>query len=79
MVKQVIFNTILNILIIASVLIGIFGYQKGNYFIPILCTAAFGLTLFYKVRYIKQVREEMRLKAVSSLKQKPKTKTKTKT
>lgn len=74
MLKQVIFNTILNILIIASVLIGIFGYQKGNYFIPILCAAAFGLTLFYKIKYIKQVREEMRLKAETPLKHKPKTK-----
>ena len=72
MLKQVIFNTILNILIIASVLIGYFGFQKGNYFIPILCVAAFGLTLFYKIRYIKQVREEMRLKAEKNFKQKPK-------
>lgn len=72
MVKQVIFNTILNILIIASLLIGIYGYQNGNYFILILCAAAFGLTLFYKIKYIKQVREEMRLKANTPLKQKPK-------
>ena len=72
MVKQVIFNTILNILIIASVLIGIYGYQNGNYFILILCAAAFGLTMFYKIKYIKQVREEMRLKANMPLKQKPK-------
>ena len=72
MVKQVIFNTILNILIIASLLIGIYGYQNGNYFILILCTAAFGLTLFYKIKYIKQVRDEMRLKANTPLKQKPK-------
>ena len=72
MVKQVIFNTILNILIIASLLIGIYGYQNGNYFILILCAAAFGLTMFYKIKYIKQVREEMRLKANTPLKQKPK-------
>ena len=72
MVKQVIFNTILNILIISSLLIGIYGYQNGNYFILILCAAAFGLTLFYKIKYIKQVREEMRLKANTPLKQKPK-------
>lgn len=72
MLKQVIFNTILNILIIASVLIGIYGYQNGNYFILILCAAAFGLTMFYKIKYIKQVREEIRLKANTPLKQKPK-------
>lgn len=74
MIKQVIFNTILNILLFASVLIGFYGFQKGNYFIPILCAAAFGLTLFYKIRYIKQVREEMRVKAETALKQKPKAK-----
>ena len=72
MVKQVIFNTILNILIIASLLIGIYGYQNGNYFILILCASAFGLTMFYKIKYIKQVREEMRLKANTPPKQKPK-------
>lgn len=53
-------------------MIGVFGYQKGNYFIPILCAAAFGLSLFYKIRYIKQVREEMRLKAELLSKQKTK-------
>ena len=74
MLKQIIFNTILNILLIASVLIGIYGYQNGNYFILILCAAAFGLTMFYKIKYIKQVREEMRLKANTPLKQKPKLK-----
>jgi hypothetical protein len=72
MIKQIIFNTILNILIIASVIIGIYGFQNRNYFILILCVASFGLTLFYKIRYIKQVQEEMRLKSNTLVK--PKTK-----
>jgi hypothetical protein len=74
MVKQIIYNTILNIFLVASVMIGIFAYQKGNYFVPILCASAFGLTLFYKIRYMKQVRQEMRLKAEESVKRKLKNK-----
>ncbi len=74
MFKHIIFSVILNALIIASVAIGYYGFKMDNYFIPILCAAAFGLSLFYKIKHTKVVREEMKLKAEENLKAKPKQK-----
>ncbi|HEX7365735.1 MAG TPA: DUF6358 family protein [Pelobium sp.] len=77
MVKHVIFSVILNILIIASVAIGYYGYKAGNYyFIPLLCAAAFGLSVYYKIKHIKFVREEMRKKAEANVLAKSKKKNK---
>ncbi|MFC5285317.1 DUF6358 family protein [Pedobacter alpinus] len=70
MVKHIVFSTILNVLIIASVAIGYWGFNLGNLFIPILCAAAFGLSVFYKWKHLKVVREEMKLKAEQNLKAK---------
>ena len=72
--KHIIFSVILNVLIIASVAIGYYGFKLGNYFIPILCAAAFGLSVFYKIKHTKVVREEMKLKAEENLKAKSKSK-----
>mgnify|MGYP003576528363 CR=1 FL=1 len=70
MVKKVIFNVLLNVLLIACVVLGSMGYKAGNYFVPILCAAAFGLTLFYKIKLSKQVREEMKAKAQQNVSRK---------
>jgi hypothetical protein len=72
--KHIIFSVILNILIIASVIIGIYGFKMGNYFIPILCAAAFGLTVFYKFKHIKVVRSEMQIKANEKMRERSKKK-----
>jgi len=58
--KKIIFNVILNLLIICSVVIAFYAYDKGNYFVPILCAASFGLSLYYKVRLMREVRRDMR-------------------
>jgi len=58
--KKIIFNVILNLLILCSVVIAFYAYDKGNYFVPILCAASFGLSLYYKIRLMKEVRREMR-------------------
>ncbi len=64
-------------MIIASVAIGYYGYKAGNYyFIPLVCAAAFGLSVYYKIKHIKFVREEMRQKAEDNLKASSKKKTK---
>ena len=72
MVKHIIFSTILNILLIASIIVGFYGYKADNKFIPIVCIAAFGLTLFYKIKHTKTVREEMKQIAQDKIKQKVK-------
>lgn len=74
MLKHVLFSVILNVLIISSVAVGYYGYTKGNYFIPILCAAAFGLSIFYKIKHTKLVREEMKVKAMENVKAKSKKK-----
>ncbi len=72
--KHIIFSVLLNVLIIASVVIGIYGFKLGNYFIPILCAASFGLSLHYKLKHIKIVKTEMQLKAEENVKLKSKKK-----
>jgi flagellar biosynthesis component FlhA len=72
MVKHIIFSTLLNVLLIASIIIGFYGYKAGNNFIPIVCMAAFGLTLFYKIKHTKTVRQEMKQIAQNKVKQKVK-------
>lgn len=68
MLKHIIFSVILNVLLIASVAIGYYGYKAGNYyFIPLLCAAAFGLTVYYKIKHTKFVRDEMKKKAEANL------------
>jgi uncharacterized membrane protein len=69
--KHILFSVILNILIIGSAAMGYYGYKAGNYyFIPLLCAAAFGLSVYYKIKHIKFVREEMKRKAEANLKAK---------
>lgn len=69
--KHIIFSVILNLLIIGSVVVGYYGYQAGNfYFIPLLCTASFGLSVFYKIKHTKMVREEIKQKAEAKAKAK---------
>ncbi|MFD1629134.1 DUF6358 family protein [Pseudopedobacter beijingensis] len=70
--KKIAFNVILNLLIILSVIIGTMAYQKGNYFVPILCAASFSLSLYYKLRLMKEVRKEMKEKAEAQAKNKSK-------
>lgn len=63
--------------LIASVAVGYYGYKAGNYyFIPLLCAAAFGLTVYYKFKHIKFVREEMKKKAEANLMARSKNKNK---
>ncbi len=61
-------------MILASVIVGYYGFKDGNYFIPILCASAFGLSVFYKIKHTKSVREEMKQKAELNVKQKNKKK-----
>lgn len=68
MYKKVIFNVLLNLIIISSVMIGASFYKAGNNLVPIVCAAAFGLTIFYKIKLSKQVRQEMKLKAEQKIK-----------
>lgn len=72
--KHIAFSVILNVLIIGSIAVGYYGFMMGNYFIPILCAAAFGLSVFYKIKHTKIVREEMKQKAEERVKQKGKKK-----
>ncbi len=77
MIKHIVFSVILNVLIIASVAIGYYGYKAGNfYFIPLLCATAFCLSVYYKFKHIKFVREEMSKKAEANLVDKSKNKNK---
>lgn len=70
--KHIIFSTVLNILLIVSVIIGYYGFKLDNFFIVILCAAAFGLTVFYKIKHTKIVQEEMKKKAEIKVNQKNK-------
>lgn len=72
--KHIAFSVILNVLIIGSIAVGYYGFKMDNYFIPILCAAAFGLSVFYKIKHTKIVREEMKQKAEENVKQKGKKK-----
>lgn len=75
--KHILFSVILNILIIGSVAVGYYGYKAGNYyFIPLLCAAAFGLSVYYKIKHTRFVREEMKRKAEANLVAKSKKKNK---
>jgi hypothetical protein len=62
MAKKIIFNVLLNLIIIFSVLFSAYFFKKGNYLMPIVGIAAFGLTIFYKLKLMKQVRAEMQSK-----------------
>ncbi|WP_304065380.1 DUF6358 family protein [Pedobacter glucosidilyticus] len=70
MFKKVLFNVILNLIIICSAIGAVMAFKAGNYFLPLLLIAAFGLSLYYKIKLMKQVREEMKLKAEEKLKNK---------
>ncbi|MBK0384286.1 hypothetical protein I5M32_15060 [Pedobacter sp. SD-b] len=70
--KHIVFSVILNILLIASVIIGYYGVKHHNYFIVILCAAAFGLTLFYKIKHTKSVQTELKKMAENKVQQKNK-------
>ena len=73
--KHIAFSVLLNILIIGSVAVGYYGYKAGNhYFIPLLCAAAFGLSVYYKIKHTMLVREEMKRKAEANLAAKSKKK-----
>lgn len=68
MIKHIAFSVILNVFLIASVAVGYYGYQAGNYyFIPLLCAAAFVLTAYYKIKHTKFVREEMKKQAEANV------------
>ncbi|MBC7653436.1 MAG: hypothetical protein H7098_03060 [Oligoflexus sp.] len=72
--KHIIFSVILNILLIVSAVVGYYGFKLDNYFIVILCAAAFGLTVFYKIKHTKIVQQEMKQKAEMKVMQKNKRK-----
>ncbi len=72
--KHIIFSTILNILLIVSAIVGYYGFKADSLFIVILCAAAFGLTVFYKIKHTKAVQKEM--KYIAELKVQNKTKKK---
>jgi sugar phosphate permease len=66
--KKFIFNIILNLIIILSVVVGSYFFKRENYLIPIVCLAAFGLTVFYKLKLIKQIKIDMKAKALENTK-----------
>nr|WP_294898683.1 DUF6358 family protein [uncultured Pedobacter sp.] len=69
--KHIIFSVILNVLIIGSAAVGYYGYKAGNYyFIPLLCAAAFGLSIYYKIKHTKFVQQEMKKKAEANVNKK---------
>ncbi|MDA9554715.1 DUF6358 family protein [Pelobium sp.] len=70
--KHIIFSVVLNVLIISSALVGIYAYKLDNYFVPLLCVASFSLSLYYKFKHIKTVREEMKIRAEENIKKKSK-------
>ena len=72
--KHIAFSVILNILIFASVMIGYYFFKLGNYLVPIVCLASFGLSVYYKLKHIKIVRVEMQQKAETQVKTKSKIK-----
>ncbi|TAE35287.1 MAG: hypothetical protein EAY66_09330 [Sphingobacteriales bacterium] len=59
----------LNLIIIISVVVGVYFFKRANYLIPIVCLAAFGLTVFYKLKLIKQIKKDMEAKAIERSKQ----------
>jgi hypothetical protein len=61
--KHIAFSVILNMLILASAMIGYYFFKLDNYLIPIVCLASFGLSIYYKLKHIKIVRAEMQQKA----------------
>lgn len=73
--KKFIFNIVLNLIIILSVVVGAYFFKRENYLVPIVCAAAFGLTISYKLKLIKQIKQDMKARALESTKvQPPKTK-----
>lgn len=70
MIKHIIFSTILNVLLIASIVIAFYGYKAGNSFIPLVCLAAFGLTLYYKIKHTRTVRQAMKEVALNKVNKK---------
>lgn len=67
--KKFIFNIILNLIIIISVVVGTYFFKRENYLIPLVCAAAFGLTVFYKLKLIKQIKADMKQRALENTKQ----------
>ncbi len=65
--KKILFNVLLNVLLIACVIVGGDAYRKGNYFLPLVCAAAFCLTIFYKIKLSKQIRNEMKARAEENI------------
>ncbi len=64
--KKFIFNIVLNLIIILAVVVGTYFFKRQNYLIPIVCLAAFGLTIFYKLKLIKQIKIDMKAKALEN-------------
>jgi hypothetical protein len=62
--KKIIFNLMLNLIIIISVIVGAYYFKRQNYLMPLVCAAAFGLTVFYKLKLLRQVKIEMKAKAL---------------
>ncbi len=60
MAKKVFFNVLLNVILIVGIMLFAYGLRQENYFISIAALAVFGFTMFYKIKFIKQVRTEMR-------------------
>lgn len=67
--KKIIFNIVLNLIIIITVVVGVYFFKRENYLVPLMCLAAFGLTIFYKLKLIKHIKQEMKSKALESSKQ----------
>ncbi len=66
--KKFIFNIILNLILILAVVVGTYFFKRQNYLIPIVCLAAFGLTIFYKLKLIKRIKIDMKAKALENSK-----------
>ena len=46
---------------------GAYFFKRENYLVPIVCAAAFGLTIFYKLKLIKKIKEDMKLRALENI------------
>jgi peptidoglycan biosynthesis protein MviN/MurJ (putative lipid II flippase) len=66
--KKFIFNIVLNLIIILTVVVGSYFFKHQNYLMPIVCLAAFGLTIFYKLKLIKQIKLDIKAKASENTK-----------
>ncbi len=72
MFKKVFFNVLLNVLLIIAVMLFAYGLKQENYFLSIAALSVFGFTLFYKIKFIKRVRDEMQQLSVKDKKPKKK-------